>query len=85
MIRRKPRSKLNHNTTRVRSTLNKVKFIKEIRKNEGYNYKIEIDGGITRENCKNAVDAGVDIIVAGSTIFNAADPAEEIKYLRSCK
>jgi len=69
----------------IAETLNKIKMLKEIRTHEGYNYKIEIDGGITRENCKNAVDAGVDIIVAGSTIFNAADPAEEIKHLRNCK
>jgi len=69
----------------IKETLKKVKILKDIRNKEGYNYKIEIDGGINRNNCKEVIDAGVDVIVAGTTIFHAEKPAEEIKYLMSCR
>lgn len=41
---------------------------------------IEIDGGINRETIHDAVAAGANIIVAGSAIFKAKDPAAEVKY-----
>lgn len=54
-------------------TLKKVEALKEI-KAAGYaDFKIEIDGGITLENVKDAVEAGVEIVVAGSSVFGAGD------------
>ncbi|MBR3576574.1 MAG: ribulose-phosphate 3-epimerase, partial [Clostridia bacterium] len=47
----------------------------EIRKAAGPDFDIEIDGGITLENYKLALDAGVNVLVAGSSIYNAEDPA----------
>jgi ribulose-phosphate 3-epimerase len=44
---------------------------------------IEIDGGVNRETGKLLVEAGADVLVAGSAVFGAKDPAEEIKFLRS--
>ena len=43
---------------------------------------IEIDGGIGRDTIAEAAAAGVDVFVAGSAIFRAADPAAEVEQLR---
>ena len=43
---------------------------------------IEVDGGITEENCKKIIDAGANILVAGNTIFKSADYSATIKKLR---
>lgn len=44
---------------------------------------IEIDGGVNRETGRLLTEAGADVLVAGSAIFNAPDPQEEIRILRS--
>ena len=43
------------------------------------NFKIEIDGGITLDNVKEVTDAGVEIVVAGSSVFGAEDPEKRVK------
>ena len=48
---------------------------------DGPDFDIEIDGGITLENYKLALDAGVNVLVAGSSIYNAEDPAAVIKEM----
>ena len=53
----------------------------EIRKAAGPDFDIEIDGGITLENYKLALNAGVNVLVAGSSIYNAEDPAAVIKEM----
>ena len=68
----------------IPETLKKVELLKDIRNKEGYNYKIEIDGGITRNNCRQVINAGVNVIVVGTTIFKAENPVKEIKYLMAC-
>lgn len=55
----------------------------EIRQAAGPDFDIEIDGGITLENYKLALDAGVNVLVAGSSIYNAEDPASVIKEMMS--
>jgi ribulose-phosphate 3-epimerase len=45
-------------------------------------YLVEVDGGINRETIGEALSAGADVIVAGSALFNARDPAEEVAFLR---
>lgn len=44
---------------------------------------IEVDGGVTKENCKKIIAAGANVLVAGSTVFNSKDMASTIKTLRS--
>lgn len=44
--------------------------------------KIEVDGGVTVENAKSLVDAGVDVLVAGNTVFSSANPKETIVQLK---
>lgn len=43
---------------------------------------IEVDGGVTEENCKKIIAAGANVLVAGSTVFNSKNMAKTIKVLR---
>ena len=53
----------------IEKTLDKVKFLKKEINIKKLKTQIEIDGGINFENAKKAIDAGVDILVSGTTIF----------------
>jgi ribulose-phosphate 3-epimerase len=48
----------------------------------GLNVLIEIDGGVTLDNAKTIVDAGTDVLVAGSTVFSSNDPKGTIAALK---
>ena len=62
----------------------KIKDLDKIRKEKNLNFKIEIDGGINFETSKIAIEAGVDILVSGTTIFkeNNGDLKKNIKTLK---
>ena len=51
---------------------------------QGADTIISVDGGITLSNVKEVYDAGARLFVAGSTVFNAEDPAKAIEDLKSC-
>lgn len=57
----------------IESALEKVKELHEYKEVYGHNFEIEIDGGITLNNVREVKEAGVNIIVAGSSIFKAED------------
>ena len=65
--------------------LEKIKIIKKIAVEKKLNLEIEIDGGINFNNSQKAKDAGVDVLVSGSTIFkeNGGDLKKNIELLRS--
>ena len=63
-------------------TINKIKRMREMIDEQLLQVKIEIDGGVTLNNAKLIIDAGADILVAGSTIFKAADPIQTIAALK---
>ena len=65
--------------------LDKTRKIKELIDKKKLKTEIEIDGGINFENCKIAKDAGVNILVSGSTIFkeNQGDLKKNIGILRT--
>lgn len=44
--------------------------------------QIEVDGGLSEKTIDQAAEAGANVIVAGSAVFGAKDPAEVIKKLR---
>ncbi len=48
----------------------------------GKNVLIEVDGGVDTDNAKKLVDAGVDVLVAGSSVFGSNDPAATIQRLK---
>ena len=64
--------------------LEKVKVIKKIVLEKKLNLEIEIDGGVNFSNSQKAKDAGVDVLVSGSTIFkeNGGDLKKNIELLR---
>lgn len=66
----------------LEDTPSKIKQLAELRELNGYNFEIEVDGGINSNTAKKCVDAGVDILVAGSYIFDHADRFERINSLR---
>ena len=65
--------------------LEKTKKIRDLINQKGLNVDVEIDGGINFDNCSLAKDAGVNILVSGSTIFkeNQGDLKKNIEMLRS--
>jgi ribulose-phosphate 3-epimerase len=67
----------------IPEVLEKVKKLVLIRKEKSYHYKIEIDGGITMENFPLVKDAGVDIVVAGTTLYKAKNMSELIQTMKS--
>ena len=66
----------------IPETLDKVSQVKEMRQVLGADLEIEIDGGITVENAHLAKEAGVDVIVAGSAVFKAENPASVISSFK---
>lgn len=64
-------------------TLLKIKQLREMIDERSLQVKIEVDGGVTLENAKVIIDAGADILVAGSTVFKAADPITMIAALKN--
>ncbi|WP_346236594.1 ribulose-phosphate 3-epimerase [Niabella insulamsoli] len=64
-------------------TLEKIKQLKKMIVERGLNVLIEIDGGVTVENAKSIIDAGADVLIAGSTVFKAADPVLTIETLKA--
>lgn len=64
-------------------TLAKVSTLKEIRDKNNFNYQIEIDGGVTIDNIHKIKNAGVDIIVAGTAVFNSSDIIETTTELKN--
>ena len=63
-------------------TLDKIRRLSRLREERGLGYRIEIDGGVTLENLPRIVEAGCDIVVAGSTIFGADDPRAALETMR---
>ncbi len=70
--------------TFINKVVKKVEDLDHIRKERKLNFKIEIDGGINFETSKIAVEAGVDILVSGTTVFkeNNGDLKKNIKTLK---
>jgi len=56
----------------IPSCVEKVKELKRIREEKGYNFKISVDGGVNSDTLKTVLDAGTDIVVSGSAFFNGS-------------
>ena len=67
----------------IEHTYEKVKALKQIIVNAGATTLIEIDGGVTENNAAALVKAGADVLVAGTTVFKAADPKAMIVTLKN--
>lgn len=63
-------------------TIDKVSRLKEMIRLRGLSTQIEVDGGVNAANAPLLAEAGANILVAGSAVFRAADPAAEIMKLK---
>ena len=67
----------------ITHTLEKTKTLKEMINRKGLDTLIEIDGGVNLQTGKQLIDAGADVLVAGSFVFKAQDPIQTIHELKS--
>lgn len=66
----------------IPNTLKKIRELKEMILMKNLSTLIEVDGGVSIHNTKELVDAGADVLVAGSAIFGADDPIDMIKKMK---
>ena len=67
----------------IEGTYRKVEKLKSMITKAGLETKIEIDGGVTSANATQLIDAGADVLVAGSFVFKAKNPTQTIAYLKN--
>lgn len=67
----------------IEHSIDKVRRLRELIDRTGSKALIEIDGGVNRETGARLMAAGADVLVAGSAVFKAADPIEEIHFLKT--
>jgi ribulose-phosphate 3-epimerase len=65
----------------IPSTLHKLRSLAEIRGQQGLNFRIEVDGGISRDTVADVVRAGAEILVAGNAVFGGGDPRKDAQAL----
>jgi ribulose-phosphate 3-epimerase len=64
------------------NSLRKIRALDRRRRELGVQFAIEIDGGVSPENISDVVRAGCDWVVAGSSIFESADPAATVRQMQ---
>lgn len=68
----------------IEETYARIRTLKAEIDRLGYDVVIEVDGGVSPANAGALVDAGAEILVAGSAVFKAEDPKEVIARMRGC-
>ncbi len=63
----------------IPGALGKIRELKRIRESYNYTFRIEVDGGVGPDNVANLVQAGAEILVAGTSVFHAPDAAEAVQ------
>ena len=67
----------------IDNTLKKIRELRSLIDNTGSQALIEVDGGVNAETAPIIAEAGADIFVAGSYVFNSPDPHNRISHLKS--
>jgi ribulose-phosphate 3-epimerase len=67
----------------IKESFNKITELKKMIDEGGYKVLIEVDGGIDTTNSRKLIEAGVNVLVAGNTIFSSDDPVETIRKLKN--
>lgn len=67
----------------IQEMLPRIAEASELRRSQGLNFRLEVDGGITTANAGACVTAGADTLVAGTSVFRAPDRVAAIQTLRS--
>jgi len=65
----------------IPNSLNKIKKLNEIRRENDYHFEIEVDGGVCQDNAIMLKEAGADILVAGSYVFNSDNYTDRVRSL----
>ena len=66
----------------IEATYDRIRTLKAEIQGRGLDVKIEVDGGVGPANAKALIEAGAEILVAGSAVFKAEDPAEVVAAMR---
>ncbi|MCA0384228.1 MAG: ribulose-phosphate 3-epimerase [Firmicutes bacterium] len=67
----------------IEATTDKIRRLKQMILKRGLTCDIQVDGGVNLQNVRLIAEAGADIVVAGSAIFNTPDIAETVKAFRA--
>lgn len=67
----------------ISQSVSKVRELAKIKKERGLSFAIEIDGGVTLDNAKMLAEAGVEIAVAGSAVFKAANVKDTVRKFKN--
>jgi ribulose-phosphate 3-epimerase len=67
----------------IEHTYKKLKDLKELSSHHHPELLIEVDGGVDAQNVAKLIYAGANVLVAGSSVFSAADPSAVIAYLKN--
>lgn len=67
----------------IRSVLPKIEQVKAAAAERNPNLEIEVDGGVNAETAKLCIDAGANVLVAGSAVYNAEDRGKAIEALKN--
>ena len=62
-------------------SLDKIRRLAEMRADMGLHYRIEVDGGVSHDTIAQVVEAGADLLVAGSAVFDGGQPEKEARTL----
>jgi ribulose-phosphate 3-epimerase len=67
----------------IMESYNKISELRKMIDESGYNILIEVDGGIDTKNAAKLIDSGVNVLVAGNSVFRSTDPAGTIHRLKN--
>lgn len=66
----------------IQESYNKIAELRSMTEAGGYNVLIEVDGGIDIKNASKLIETGVNVLVAGNTVFSSKDPEDTIRRLK---
>lgn len=67
----------------IYETVQKITEINQLRKENNYSFELEVDGGVNVDTAKLCTDAGADVLVAGSAVFNKDNRKDAIEAIRN--
>lgn len=68
----------------IPNAVNRIQEVVELRAKYHADFLIEVDGGVTMDQASTLKNAGADVLVAGSFVFNSSNPTNTIKELKYC-
>jgi ribulose-phosphate 3-epimerase len=69
----------------IMESYNKIAELREVIDSGGYSVLIEVDGGVDKSNAAKLIKTGVNVLVAGSSVFSSDDPQETIRILKTAQ